>query len=254
MCVSEVRCVRDSVIPTDGEMTGERTAMEKVSYEEIAKMIDHSLLHPTLTDEDMEAGCLLARRLKVASVCVKPYFVSRAVELLHGSGVAVGTTIGFPHGGHTTTAKRQEAVDACKRGAVELDMVINIGMALSEDWEYVEDDIRAVLEVAREHGALLKVIFENCYLQDDHKIKLCQICSELGVDFVKTSTGFGTGGATDEDLMLMRKHCPPSVQVKAAGGVRTLERTLRVRELGCTRIGATATEKILAEVRGKPAE
>jgi len=163
--------------------------MKKISYEEIAGMIDHSLLNPTLTEEELEAGCLLARRLRVVSVCVKPYFVNRAVELLRGSGVRVGTTIGFPHGGHTTAVKRQEAMDACKNGAVELDMVVNIGMALNENWEYVEDDIKAVLEVAREHDGILKVIFENCYLGDRHKIKLCEICSRLAGDFVKTSTG-----------------------------------------------------------------
>ena len=133
-------------------------------------------------------------------------------------------------------------------------MVVNIGKVLSEDWDYVAEDIRAILQVAHEQGAILKVIFENCYLEDQHKIRLCQICSELGVDFVKTSTGFGAGGATDEDLIPMREHCPPSVQVKAAGGVRTLERLLRVRELGCTRVGATASEGILAELRAKLGE
>jgi len=222
-----------------------------VRYEEIAGMIDHSLLHPTLTDDQMEEGCLLARRLNVASVCVKPCFVRRAKELLEGSDVRVGTTIGFPHGGHTTEVKRQEAVDACKNGAVELDMVVNIGKVLSEDWDYVMADIKAVREVASEYSAILKVIFENCYLVDHHKIELCRICSELGVDFVKTSTGFGTSGATDEDLELMRMHCSPSVQIKAAGGVRSLDRAIRVRELGCTRIGATATEKILAELKAR---
>jgi len=223
--------------------------MKEMRYEEIAGMIDHSLLHPTLTDEEMEKGCLLARRYGVASVCVKPTFVRRAKDLLEGSGVRVGTTIGFPHGGHTTEAKRQEALDACRNGAVELDMVVNIGKVLSEDWEYVRADIKGVLDVASEHGAILKVIFENCYLENCHKVTLCRICSELGVAFVKTSTGFGTGGATDEDIQLMRKHCPPSVQVKAAGGVRTLDRLLRVRELGCTRVGATATETILEELK-----
>ncbi len=223
--------------------------MEKIRYEDIAGMIDHSLLHPTLTDGELEAGCLLARRLRVVSVCAKPYFVSRARELLEGSEVRVGTTIGFPHGGHSTEIKWHEAVDACQKGAVELDMVVNIGKVLSGDWEYVESDIRAVLEIARQHGAILKVIFENCYLQDGDKIRLCEICSTLGVDFVKTSTGFGSGGATDEDIKLMRGNCPPSVQVKAAGGIRSLERALRVRELGCTRIGATASEKILAELK-----
>lgn len=221
-----------------------------VSYDEIAGMIDHSLLQPTLTDEEMEAGCLLARTLKVASVCAKPCFVSRASRLLEASPVRVGTTIGFPHGGHTTQAKQLEAGDACANGAVELDMVVNVGKVLSEDWQYVTADVKAVLDVAAEHGAILKLIFENCYLQDHHKIMLCRICSELRVDFAKTSTGFGTGGATDADLILMRHHCSPSVQIKAAGGVRTLERALRVRELGCTRIGATATERILEALSG----
>lgn len=223
--------------------------MREVHYEEIAGMIDHSLLHPTLTDEQMEEGCLLARRYEVATVCIKPSFVRKAKELLEGSGVRVGTTIGFPHGGHTSEAKRQEALDACGNGAVDLDMVVNIGKVLGEDWEYVTQDIRGVLDVAVEHGAILKVIFENCYLEDHHKIKLCEICSEVGVAFVKTSTGFGTGGATDEDIQLMRKHCPPSMHVKAAGGVRTLDRLLHVRELGCTRVGATATESILEELK-----
>lgn len=225
-----------------------------VPYQEIAGMIDHSLLQPALTDQQMEEGCLLARRLRVASVCVKPCFVRRAKELLEGSEVRVGTTIGFPHGGHTTQIKRQEAEDACKNGAVELDMVVNIGKVLSEDWDYAKADIAAVQEVAREYGAILKVIFENCYLVDHHKITLCQICSELGVDFVKTSTGFGRSGATDADLELMRMHSAPSVQIKAAGGIRSLDRALRVRELGCTRIGATATEKILGELKARNTE
>jgi deoxyribose-phosphate aldolase len=225
-----------------------------VKYEDIAGMIDHSLLHPALTDKQMEEGCLLARRLQVASVCVKPSFVRRAEELLEGSRVRVGTTIGFPHGGHTTEMKRAEAADACKNGAAELDMVVNIGKVLSEDWDYVKADIAAVKEAASEYGAVLKVIFENCYLADHHKIKLCGICSELAVDFVKTSTGFGPSGATDEDLKLMRMHSPPSVRIKAAGGIRSLDRALRVRQLGCSRIGATATEKILDELKARIAE
>lgn len=219
------------------------------TYQEIAGMIDHSLLHPTLTDRQMEEGCLLARRLKVASVCVKPCFVSRAKKLLGEGGVRVGTVIGFPHGGQTTETKRQEALDACRNGAVELDMVVNIGKVLSEDWDYVKADITAVQEVASDRGAIVKVIFENGYLQDHHKMKLCEICSDTGVAFVKTSTGFGTSGATDEDIVLMRKHCPPTVQIKAAGGIRSLERALRVRELGCSRFGATATERILGELQ-----
>jgi deoxyribose-phosphate aldolase len=185
----------------------------------------------------------------VISVCVKPCYVLVAFERLDGSMVRVGTVIGFPHGAHTTDAKAFEAADACRNGAVELDMVANFAQALSGEWKAVERDIAAVHEVAQTNKALLKVIFENCYLEDSHKIRLCEICAKIGVDFVKTSTGFGTGGATEEDIQLLRKHSPPEVGVKAAGGVRTLDALLRMRELGCTRIGATATAKILDELK-----
>ena len=219
------------------------------AYSDIARMIDHSLLVPTLTTEQLEAGCRLAREYDIASVCILPYALGRAAQLLAGSSVQPSTTIGFPHGGQATRVKAAEAEQALADGGTELDMVVNISKVLSGDWAYVRDDIRTVLEPTHARGMKLKVIFETCYLEEGHKVRLCEICGELGVDWVKTSTGFGTGGATDEDLELMRKHSPPQVQVKAAGGVRDLDRLLRVRELGCTRSGATRTKDILDELK-----
>jgi deoxyribose-phosphate aldolase len=219
------------------------------TYLDIAKMIDHSLLAPVLTDADLEAGCLLARRYDVASVCVKPYYLKRCAELLAGSPVAAGTVIGFPHGGHRTSIKAAEAEQALRDGGTELDMVVNIGKVLSEDWGFVRDDIRAVVELSHQAGAIVKVIFENCYLQDRHKIRLCEICADAGADFVKTSTGFASGGATLEDLKLMRKHSPPHVRVKAAGGIRTLDALLEVRAIGVARCGATRTAEMLDECK-----
>ncbi|MCL6545218.1 MAG: deoxyribose-phosphate aldolase [Bryobacteraceae bacterium] len=219
------------------------------TYLDIAKMIDHSLLNPTLTDEELEAGCALARQYDVASVCIKPYYLRRCAELLAGSAVAPSTVIGFPHGGHKTALKVEEARQALADGGRELDMVVNIGKVLSGDWDYVRADIRAGIEVTHAGGAIIKVIFENCYLEDAHKIRLCEICGELGADFVKTSTGYGTGGATIADLKLMRKYSPPHVKVKAAGGVRTLDALLEVRAAGASRCGATRTATMLDECR-----
>lgn len=219
------------------------------TYRDIAKMIDHSLLNPVLTDEELEQGCRLAREYDVASVCIKPYYLKRCAQLLEGSEVLPSTTIGFPHGGHTTAIKVAEAKQALDDGGVELDMVVNIGKVLSGDWAYVRDDIRAVVEVTHERGGIVKVIFENYYLQDEHKVRLCEICAEVGADFVKTSTGFAPGGATIEDLKLMRQHSPPHVQVKAAGGIRTLDAVLEVRAIGVTRVGATRTVEILEECK-----
>jgi len=223
--------------------------MADFTYAQIAKMLDHSLLQQTLTDAELDAGCRLARQYDVASVCIKPYAVKRAAEILAGSTVAVGTTVGFPHGSHHTSTKMSEAVSIIVDGATELDMVVNIGKVLSKDWRFVAEDIRAVVELAHQRKALVKVIFENCFLQDEHKEQLCRICAEVGADFVKTSTGYGSTGATDDDLRLMRRCSPPHVQVKAAGGVRTFERLLAVRAIGVTRVGATATKVILDECR-----
>jgi deoxyribose-phosphate aldolase len=223
--------------------------MAELTFADVARMIDHSLLQPTLTDADLEAGCRLARDYGVASVCIKPYAVPLAAKLLQGSAVAVGTTVGFPQGSHTTAVKVAEARRAMDDGATELDMVVNIGKVLSQDWDYVADDIRAVVETAHAGRTLVKVIFENCFLQSQHKERLCRLCGEVGADFVKTSTGYGDGGATDDDLRLMRRCSPPQVQVKAAGGIRTFDRLLAVRSLGVSRVGATATKIILEEAR-----
>jgi deoxyribose-phosphate aldolase len=219
------------------------------AYSDIAKMIDHSLLNPILTWDELEASCRLALDYEVASVCIMPYALKRCAEILAGSSVKPGTTIGFPHGGHTTTVKLAEAEQALDDGGQELDMVVNISKVLSADWAYVRSDIQAVVDAAHARGRMVKVIFENCYLRDEHKVRLCEICGDLNADWVKTSTGYGTGGATDHDLELMRQHAPPHVQVKAAGGVRTLDRLLEVRALGVTRVGASRTIDILDECK-----
>ncbi len=219
------------------------------TYADIAKMIDHSLLNPVMTDRDFEKGCQLAVRYDVASVCIMPYYLKRCAEILRGSSVKPSTTIGFPHGGHTTTIKVAEARQALEDGAEELDMVVNISKVLSGDWAYVKGDVKAVVELTHGRGQKVKVIFENCYLKDEHKIKLCEICGEVRADWVKTSTGYGTGGVTDADLILMRQHSPAHVQVKAAGGVRDLDRLLAVRALGVTRVGASRTVDILDECK-----
>ena len=214
------------------------------TYLQISKMIDHSLLNQVLTDQELEAGCRLARDYDVASACIKPYYLKRCAELL-----AASTVIGFPHGGNTTAIKLAEAQQALRDGGTELDMVVNIGKVLSEDWAYVQEDIRTIVDATHQGGAIVKVIFENCFLQDKHKIRLCEICAETGADFGKTSTGYGSGGATIDDLKLMRAHLPPHIRVKAAGGVRTLDALLEVRAIGVARAGATQTAKMLDECK-----
>lgn len=221
------------------------------TYLELSKMIDHSLLNPTLSTTDLEQGIQLAKDYDVASICIMPYYLARCAELLQGTTVKASTTIGFPHGGHTTAAKVFEAQQAVKDGCEELDYVVNISQVLSGNWDYVSADIAAVTLVAHDAGQKIKIIFENCYLNSEQKIRLCEICGEIGVDWVKTSTGYGTGGATDEDLKLMRAHSPAHVQVKAAGGVRSLDRLIEVKEMGITRVGASATKVILDEHKSR---
>jgi deoxyribose-phosphate aldolase len=219
------------------------------TYADIAKMIDHSLLNPTMSASDFEAGCKLAVAYDCASVCIMPWYLKRCTEILAGSTVAPSTVIGFPHGGHLTKTKVFEAQQALSDGGRELDMVCNISAVLSGKWDLVRDDIKAVNDVTHAAGAKLKVIFENCYLKDEQKIKLCEICAEVGVDWVKTSTGYGTGGATLDDLRLMRKHSPAHIQVKAAGGVRDVDTLLQVRAVPATRCGSSRTSELLDEVR-----
>lgn len=228
-----------------------------VTLSQIAKMIDHSLLHPTMTDADIIEGLEISKKYKVATACVKPYLIPLAKDKLNGSGVLVCPVIAFPHGNSTTEVKVYEATKAAEAGGQEIDMVINIGKALGGDWDYVAEEIRAVNETVVRHGAILKVIFENDYLKDEHITQLCKICSDIGVTFVKTSTGYGFvkqangmysyKGATVPQLSLMREKSASSVQVKAAGGVRTLDDLLHVMSLGVTRIGATATVKIMED-------
>ena len=219
------------------------------TYADLAQMIDHSLLNPTLTTAELEAGCQLAVAYEVASVCILPFALPRCVELLRGSPVKPSTTIGFPHGGQATAIKRAEAAWAVEQGCQELDMVVNISQVRSGHWAFVRSDIAAVIEVAHAAGRKVKVIFENCYLDDSQKIELCRICSDLRADWVKTSTGYGSGGATHDDLRLMRRYADPHVQVKAAGGVRDLDALLAVRELGVTRCGASRTREMLDDCR-----
>lgn len=219
------------------------------TYPDIAKMIDHSLLNPALTERQLEDGCRLAVAYDVASVCILPYYLRRCAEILDGSGVVPSTTIGFPHGGHATAIKIAEARQAIADGCIELDMVVNISKVLSGDWDHVRREVAAIVTLAHSSGRKVKVIFENCYLRDEHKVRLCEVCGEVGADWVKTSTGYGTGGATIEDLKLMRAHSPPSVQVKAAGGIRDLDTVLAIREIGVTRVGASRTSEILDECR-----
>jgi len=256
--------------PSDPSAERRRLTMQDI-YDELARTIDHSLLHPTLTDRELEEGCRLAARYRVAAVCVKPYAVRPAAAWLAGSGVKVCAVVGFPHGSSASEVKRHEAEVACRDGATELDMVLNVGKALSGDWDYVEAEVRLVCGVAHERGAIMKVILETDYLarggaglsSDDLKVRLCQLCERAGADFVKTSTGYGFvkgadgrydyQGATEHDLKLMRASVSPRVQVKAAGGVRDLDALLRVRALGATRCGATATAAMLDEYRRRTA-
>jgi len=228
-------------------------SIESLTERDIAKAIDHSLLRPELDDALVEAGCRLAAKYDVASVCVRPADVSRAKAILAGTDVAVGTTIGFPHGNHVTEIKVAEARRALSDGATELDMVIQIGALKAGRDADVESDIRAVVEVGHAAGALVKVIFENAYLTDEEKIRACHLSEAAGADFVKTSTGFAPSGATLDDLKLMRANTSPHIRIKAAGGVRTLDALLAVMEVGVTRIGATATEAIIQDFRARKA-
>ena len=231
--------------------TSRALRIEDVTYEQLAGTIDHSLLKPELTIDDVRVGCELAARYDIASVCVRPVDVPRAVQALADSNVQVGTVIGFPHGSTTTATKVAEAREALAAGATELDMVLQIGLLRSGADDEVEADIRAVVDVAHGASAIVKVILENAYLDDAQKQRGCELSEAAGADFVKTSTGFAESGATIEDLELMRAAVGPAVQVKAAGGVRTLDRLLEVMGVGVTRIGATATAAILDDYRAR---
>jgi deoxyribose-phosphate aldolase len=225
---------------------------------QIARMIDHSILHPTFTDADLKTQCAIAVKFSVATVCVKPYHVAMASQLVAGSSVKVCAVIGFPHGNSTLAIKLAETQQVIDDGATEVDMVVNPGHTLQHDWVAVKTEMHALNQRCITQGAILKVIFENDFLPDDAlKIKLCEIANECDVAFVKTSTGYGFvkvasgdfnyAGATAKDVALMRAHCKPSIEIKAAGGVRNLDQILAMRAAGATRVGATATPQILEE-------
>jgi len=232
---------------------------ETITLQKIAKMIDHSLLHPTMTDVDIVKGCELAKKYQVATACIKPYAIPMVKDLLADSEVGVCPVIAFPHGNSSTSLKVKEAEAAVRAGGDEIDMVVNIGKVLGGDWDYVSKEIKAINEAVTVQKAILKVIFENDYLPDEHIVRLCEICSRHQVAFVKTSTGYGfvkqaSGmyaykGATVRHIKLMKKHISGKVRIKAAGGIRTLDDLLRFRELGVARIGASATEKILQQAQ-----
>jgi len=234
-----------------------RATTLNINLQDLASMIDHSLLHPTMTDDDVAAGLAISAKYRVATACIKPYHIPFAKKTLQGTPVKICPVIGFPHGNSTTEVKVFEARRAAEEGGNEIDMVVNVGKVLSKEWDYVENEIKLINQAVVEKGAILKVIFENDYLQDEHIIKLCEICSKVGVAFVKTSTGYGFvkgqngdynyKGATVRHIELMKKHITGDVQIKAAGGVRTLDDMLRMKALGVSRVGATATGVILDE-------
>lgn len=224
------------------------------TYDAIAKMIDHSLLRPELTEEQIHEGCRVARQYQVATVTVRPADVDLAVRAMEGSGVPISTVAGFPHGSQTISTKVFEARDLIRRGAREVDMVLNVGKLVSRSFQYIESELSQMAAACHDNDAILKVIFENAYLTDELKIVACRIATATGCDFVKTSTGFAPTGATLEDLRLMRQHSGPNVQVKAAGGVRTLDAAIQVFEAGCTRFGATATIAILEDWKKRLAD
>lgn len=226
--------------------------VDSLEYRDVAKTIDHSLLRPELDLATVREGVELALRYDVASATVRPADVAWAAELVAGSGVLISTVVGFPHGSHTTRTKAAETAELVAAGADEIDMVLNIGRLISGEDEYVEADIRAVVDAA--DGRLVKVIFENAYLDDAQKIRACELTATAGAGFVKTSTGFAPTGATIADLKLMREHSPGHVQVKAAGGVRTLDSLLEVMAVGVTRVGATATETMLENFKARKAD
>ena len=227
---------------------------QTITYEKLAKVIDHSLLRPELTADEVISGCELAKRYHTATVCVKPCHVKLAKKNLEGSDVVVSTVIGFPHGANTTSVKVFEAQEAMDNGALELDMVLNIGELRSGNFDYVRSDIQAVCVAAHARNVRVKVILENAYLSDEQKVQACHLCEQAGADWVKTSTGFAPSGATLEDLRLMRANVSSKVQVKAAGGVRTLDSLLAVIDAGCTRSGATATAAILDEFKKRQSQ
>ncbi len=225
-----------------------------ITPHDIAKMLDHSTLQAFLTEEDVRKGCELALKYDCASVCARPCDVPILAEMLKGSDVKVCTVIGFPHGSHQTVIKVAEARLALDEGCTELDMVINIGKLIAGDHDYVRNEIRLLADLAHSRGAILKVIFETCYLTEEQKVACCRLSTEAGADFVKTSTGYGSKGCTIDDLKLMRQNTPATMRVKGSGGIRDLDTVLSARAVGASRCGVSATAKIMEEAEKRFAE
>jgi deoxyribose-phosphate aldolase len=215
----------------------------------LAKSIDHSLLGPAMSERELEAGCAVGISNEVASICILPYYVPRLAELLRGSAVKASTTIGFPHGGHSTRTKLAEVAGAIEDGAEELDVVVNVSKVVSDDFGYVERELGALTRLVHDAGRIIKIIFETAYLDDARKRTLCSIVGDVGADYAKTSTGFGPAGATLADIELMRAHCPSAVAIKASGGIRDLDTVLALLARGATRIGTSRTREILDQWR-----
>lgn len=221
------------------------------TFEQVAKTIDHSILKPDFTYADVAAGAELALKYNTASYCIRPMDVAAAAKALAGSSVNVCTVIGFPHGSTTTATKVFETIDAIQNGAVEIDMVINVSALLSGDYDFVEQDIRAVVDAAHAKGASVKVIFETAFLNDSQIVKACELTERAGADYVKTSTGFASEGATTHNVALMKQTVGDRLKVKSSGGVRTLDQLIDYMDLGVTRSGCSATGQVLEEFIAK---
>ena len=221
------------------------------TLEQVAKTIDHSILKPDFTYSDVEAGAALALKFNTASYCIRPMDVAAAAKALAGSTVNICTVIGFPHGSVTSATKVFETNDAIANGATEIDMVLNVSALLSGDFAYVEKDIKGVVEAAHSKGASVKVIFETAYLNDEQIIKACELTEAAGADYVKTSTGFASEGATTHNVALMKKTVGDRLKVKSSGGVRTLDQLIDYMDIGVTRSGCSATAQVLEEFVSK---
>lgn len=221
--------------------------IQSLTTEKLAKVFDHAILRPDQTTEDVIKGCEVAKKYNLASVCVKPCDVAQASELLAGTDVMVGTVISFPHGNSSTAAKVAESLQALQDGAIELDVVLNIGHLKSGLYQQVEQELTEIISQSKAKNSQVsfKIIFETAYLTNDEIVKACEISQKAGAHFVKTSTGFASAGATYEHIELMRASVPQEMEVKASGGIKTLEQVLKFLELGSTRIGSSSSDQIV---------
>lgn len=229
-------------------------SQEKITVKEVASMINHSLLRPDMGHDEVVQDCKFCIEYDVGSVCCKPHHVSLCKSVLDGSSVKISSGVSFPHGNSTTAVKVAEAEQAMDDGADELDLVMPIGHVKSGDWDYVKQDVKAVVDAAHKRNVIVKVIFENALLTREEIVTCCTVCEEVGADFVKTSTGYGPSGSKLEDVRLMRETCSPAVEVKAAGGIRTLTQFLEMLDAGAVQQGTRSTKVIIEEARSQEAD